>query len=113
MIAIAMLLMALGAGFLLIAAIGVIRLADPLQRMHSATKAGTLGTALMLGGVMLSGVVEIGWTGLLAMVFLLLTLPVGAQLLGRAAYVSGATLEGLESDPLEGELERAKPPIEA
>ena len=44
---VAMILQALGAAFLLIAAIGVIRLPDPLQRMHSATKAGTLGTTLL------------------------------------------------------------------
>lgn len=110
---VAMLLMVLGASLLLVAAIGVIRLRDPLQRMHSATKAGTLGTALMLVGVMLSGVDEIGWTGALTILFLLLTLPVGAQLLGRASYVSGAALQGLDSDPLEGELERTKTPIDA
>ena len=41
------LLMAAGVAFLLIAAIGLVRLPDALQRMHSATKAGTLGTALV------------------------------------------------------------------
>jgi len=79
----AMILMTLGAVFLLVAAIGVIRLPDPLQRMHSATKAGTLGSALLLIGVMLSGTVQVGGTALLTIVFLLLTLPIGAQLLGR------------------------------
>jgi multicomponent Na+:H+ antiporter subunit G len=107
----AMLLMALGVGFLLVAAIGVIRLPDPLQRMHSATKAGTLGTALLLLGVLFSGVFERQSSGLLTILFLLITLPIGAQLLGRASYVSGAKLKGLEADPLAGELERAgKPP---
>lgn len=108
----AMVLMVLGTAFLLIAAIGVIRLPDPLQRMHSATKAGTLGTALLLIGVMLSGVAEVGGTALLAIAFLLLTLPIGAQLLGRASYISGTPLEGLEADPLDGELRRAKEPID-
>lgn len=105
---VAMLLMVLGTFFLLVAAIGLIRLPDPLQRMHSATKAGTLGTTLLLVGVMLSGTVELGWSGWLTIAFLLLTLPIGAQLLGRASYVSGTRLEGLDDDPLAGELERGR-----
>jgi len=112
MTAAAMVLMVLGTAFLLIAAIGVIRLPDPLQRMHSATKAGTLGTSLLLIGVTLSGVEEVGDTVLLAIVFLLLTLPIGAQLLGRASYLSGTKLEGLNEDPLEGVLERAETPLD-
>jgi len=110
----AMACMSLGGVFLLIAAIGVIRLSDPLQRMHSATKAGTLGTALVLGGVMLSGAVRVSWTVPLTMLFLLLTLPIGAQLLARATYLSGTPLNGLDDDPLEEEPEinRAKTPLE-
>lgn len=107
MTAIAMLLMTIGTAFLLIAAIGLIRLGDPLQRMHSATKAGTLGTALLLIGVMLSRAVAIGSTGWLTIGFLLVTLPIGAQLLARATYVSGTRLEGIEQDPLADELQRS------
>ena len=108
----AMILMGLGAAFLLIAAIGVIRLPDPLQRMHSATKAGTLGTALMLLGAMLSGQLGDGSVkGLLTLLFLLLTLPIGAQLLARATYISGTELKGIEDDPLSQELDR-RPPTE-
>lgn len=99
-------LMILGTAFLLIAAVGIIRLPDPLQRMHSATKAGTLGTALLLLGVTVSEQARLGTAGLLAMLFLLLTLPIGAQLLGRASYISGTRLEGLEDGPLDDELRR-------
>ena len=106
MILASMILMAAGAAFLLIAAIGIIRLRDPLQRMHSATKAGTLGATLMLFGTALSGTVGASvelWT----ILFLLITLPIGAQLLGRAIYISGTKLEGIEDDPLAAELDRA------
>ena len=109
---VAMALMILGTGFLLVAAIGVVRLPDPLQRMHSATKAGTLGATLLLGGVMLSGDIDaLGMPSALTILFLLLTLPIGAQLLGRASYVSGTKLQGIENDPLASELDRepAKP----
>ena len=108
MIYISLLLLVLGVGFLLVAAIGIVRLPDPLQRMHSATKAGTLGATLMLLGVVLSGSVEdLGWTSVLTILFLLITLPIGAQLLARASYVSGTTLKGLEEDPLMCELARS------
>jgi multicomponent Na+:H+ antiporter subunit G len=114
MTALAMVLMTAGVVFLLIAAIGVIRLPDPLQRMHSATKAGTLGTTLLLVGVMLSGEVDRGHTGLFAVIFLLITLPLGAQLLGRASYISGTRLKGLGEDALADVLERpeGRPPEE-
>ncbi len=100
-----MALQALGAAFLLIAAIGVIRLPDAFQRMHSATKAGTLGTTLLLLGVMASDEVDHSASGWLPIIFLLVTLPLGAQLLARGAYLSGTALEGLKEDPLADELE--------
>jgi len=104
----AMILQGLGAAFLLVAAIGLIRLPDPLQRMHSATKAGTLGTTLLLLGVMVSGQVDRSASGWLPILFLLVTLPLGAQLLARGSYLSGTPLQGLESDPLAAELDRAR-----
>lgn len=101
-----MIMQGLGAAFLLIAAVGVIRLPDPLQRMHSATKAGTLGTTLLLLGVMTSGQVDHRMSGWLSMIFLLLTLPLGAQMLARGTYLSGTPLEGLDSDPLADKVGR-------
>ena len=45
------LLIAAGCLFCLVAAVGIVRLPDTLIRMHAATKAGTLGTGLILAGV--------------------------------------------------------------
>ena len=106
---IAAILMILGTAFLCIAAIGVVRLPDAFQRMH----AGTLGTMLVLVGALLAGDAVKLPTGVLTILFLLLTLPVAAQLLGRAAYMSGATLRGLKGeDPLAEVVERQKAPLE-
>ncbi|UFN47920.1 monovalent cation/H(+) antiporter subunit G [Roseomonas sp. OT10] len=103
-----------GVAFLAIAALGVVRLPDAFQRMHAATKAGTLGSTLLLLGVMLAeGSGGTAVSGGLTILLMLVTLPVSAQLLGRAAYMSGATLVGLgESDPLAGILSRRKAPLE-
>lgn len=107
-------LLGLGTLFLVIAALGVVRLPDPLQRMHAGTKAGTLGaTLVLLGTIGAEGDASRPWTAVLTIIFLLVTLPVAAQLLGRAAYMSGATLRGLRGpDPLEGIIDREAAPLE-
>lgn len=101
--------MFLGAGvtFICIAALGVARLSDAFQRMHASTKAGSLGTALVILGVLISGGASHLTAGALTVLYTLLTLSVASQLLGRAAYMSGAALHGLKhGDPLAGVLER-------
>jgi len=97
-----------GVVFLCIAAYGVIKLADPFQRMHAATKAGTLGAGLVIiGSVIAHGALDATVMGILTVVFLLLTVPVAGHLLGRAAYVSGAQLTLSGDDALDGVLTRA------
>jgi multicomponent Na+:H+ antiporter subunit G len=74
-----------GSVFVFIAALGVFRLPDVLNRMHASTKAGTLGAALLLGAVAL----HFNTTAILAKVvatilFLMLTAPIAAHMIGRA-----------------------------
>jgi multicomponent Na+:H+ antiporter subunit G len=106
--AVATILLAGGVTFILIASIGVARLPDVFQRMHAATKAGGIGTSLVILGVLVGGGVARPMTGALTIGFMLLSLSVASQLLARAAYQSGAPIEGLErGDPLAGVLDRA------
>ncbi len=113
-VSLSILLLALGVGFITIAGLGVARLPDVFQRMHSATKAGGIGTSLVILGVLVAGGLSRSLTAVLIVVFMLLTLSVASQLLARAAYMSGATVQGLErGDPLAGVLDRhAAPPEE-
>ena len=105
-------LLTTGVTFIVIASIGVARLHDVFQRMHSATKAGGIGTSLVLLGVLVGGFAR-PVTAVLGIVFMLLTLSVSSQLLARAAYMSGATLEGIDGeDALAGVLDRAENPLE-
>ena len=74
-----------GAGFTLIAAIGILRYPDLLTRMHASTKAGTLGSILVLAALAL----VVGEGTVVAKViatifFLLLTAPIAAHMIGRA-----------------------------
>jgi multicomponent Na+:H+ antiporter subunit G len=77
-----------------LAGIGVVRFPDVFARMHAATKPATLGLVLVAWGAILQ--VD-SWSGVtkLALVIGLqfLTAPVGAHLVGRAAYHAGGTLD--------------------
>jgi multicomponent Na+:H+ antiporter subunit G len=113
------LLILIGSVFAVGAAVGVIRMPDVYIRMHAATKAGTLGSGLILLAVALSsGELGVVTRALAAVVFLIITAPVAAHLLGRAAYISGVkTWEGTVLDELKGrydpfthELAATEPP---
>jgi multicomponent Na+:H+ antiporter subunit G len=107
------LLMGGGVAFIAIAGLGVARLPDAFQRMHASTKAGGIGVSLVILGVLVAGGVVRPISGILTIVFMLLTLSVSSQLLARAAYMSGAEVRGLVSeDPLAGVLDRQSAPLE-
>lgn len=93
-----------GAFFVLSAAVGVLRMPDVYIRMHAATKAGTLGSGLMLVGVAVdAATTDIVLRALAAVLFLVATTPIAAHLLGRAAYMSGVpTWRGTAFDELRG-----------
>lgn len=79
-------LILIGAVFTLIASVGVIRLPDVLTRMHASTKAGTLGASLILAAtaVVFADVSTIAKC-VVAVLFLLLTAPLAAHMIGRAS----------------------------
>lgn len=82
----------LGGFFALIAAIGVLRLPDVLMRMHASTKAGVLGSSLILiGGAIYLNEIEITVRVLAIIVFLMLTSPIGAHMIGRASVRTHAS----------------------
>jgi len=86
-------LIILGGGFAAIAGLGLVRLPDVLIRMHASTKAGTLGVGLIVLGVSVHfGTSLVVTKALLIIVFLLLTAPVAAHLIGRATYRRGLPL---------------------
>ena len=83
-------LLVIGALFALIASIGVLRLPDVYMRMHAASKAGTLGSGLMLLAIALfSQDLSVASRAVAGVVFFLLTAPVSAHLLAKAAFTVG------------------------
>ena len=87
------LLVLLGAGFVAIAALGLLRMPDLYVRMHAVAKAGTLGCGLVLLGVAIFfGGVSVTLRVIGAVVFLLATAPVAGHLIGRAAHRTGVPM---------------------
>tara|TARA_X000000368_G_scaffold407085_1_gene386117 strand:- start:1063 stop:1401 length:339 start_codon:yes stop_codon:yes gene_type:complete len=84
-----------GAAMTLVAAIGCLRLPDLYTRMHAATKSGTVGIMGIVIAMMIHvGDASAGFRGILVILFFLLTAPVAAHMIGRAAYRSGVPLCG-------------------
>jgi len=99
--------MVLGGFFVFVAALGAVRLPDVFMRMHAATKAGTLGAGLvLLAALLVFATTAVTTKALLVFLFLLLTTPVAAHVLGRAAYYDGVALwDRTESDALKGKYD--------
>lgn len=92
-------LVAGGVFFSLVAAVGVLRLPDVYARAHATSKSDTLGTALALAAVAVvldSGVARLKLALLVA--FVLLTNPVAAHAITRAAHVQGIPAWEREDD---------------
>ncbi len=82
-----------GAFFMLVAAVGILRLPDFYTRMHAITKAGTLGVGLILLGISLHFAHLSAITRAAAVfTFVLLTAPVSAHMIGRAGYLDHVPL---------------------
>jgi len=88
-------LMLVGALSCLLGAIGLVRLPDLPARLQAATKPQTLGLALVLLGTALRVELASAVTLVLVVLFQVITAPVVSQLVGRAAYRSGAVPEGV------------------
>ena len=101
------LLLLAGALIGLIGAIGVLRLPDSYTRMHSASKAGALGAALVLGGVAAASSGAFALAAVFALVILLATAPLAAHAVARAAHRAGITPQtGALGDELARDRER-------
>lgn len=83
----------LGTLFVLLAGLGLVRMPDLYLRISVTTKAATLGIGLILMAVALYfREVAISSRVLAIILFLLLTAPVAAHLIGRASYFIGVPL---------------------
>lgn len=81
-------LLLIGALFILLGSIALVKLPDFFTRLHGPTKATTLGSGAILiaSGISFSGQVEgVSLHEVLITLFLFITAPVGAHLMAKAA----------------------------
>jgi len=83
----------LGSIFLLLGALGVLRMPDVYNRMQAGTKATTLGTLLFLSGIAIghSACACIDKT-IILILFIIFTNPISSHALARAAHHIGIPL---------------------
>lgn len=82
--------MVIGAIFIFVASIGLLKMPDVYLRMSASTIAGTFGVASML----LAAAIHFYDFGIFVhiigvIIFLILTVPVGAHMLGRSSHIIG------------------------
>lgn len=97
----------LGSLFILLSAVGLLRMPDLFIRMSATTKASTLGIGLVLiGTAVFWSDIGIAARAVSIIIFLLLTAPVAAHIIGRAAYFDKVPLwEKTHIDELKGKYD--------
>jgi multicomponent Na+:H+ antiporter subunit G len=81
-----------GAAFMALGTAGLVRLPDVYNRMHSTTKATTLGASSTLLAAAVHFRSGASLTALVAVMFLFLTAPTGAHMISRAAERMGVEM---------------------
>lgn len=86
-------LLIIGALFIFLSALGVVRLPDLYLRMSASTKTSTLGVGtILLAAAIYFNELGLATRAIATLIFVLLTAPVAAHMIGRAAYFNGVPL---------------------
>lgn len=89
--AIAIVLVVVGTAFLAASTLGVLRMPDVLLRLHPVTKAASFGVGLaLLAPLLLHGGAGVISRAITTIAFVLLTAPLTAHVIARAAYFVGS-----------------------
>ncbi|MBN1861102.1 MAG: monovalent cation/H(+) antiporter subunit G [Candidatus Thermoplasmatota archaeon] len=113
----------IGIFFNVLAGIGLLRFPDVYTRLHAGTKCTTFGSVFLIGSVILIGL-KMWWDhdvngsvlalhSSLALLAILLTNPVGAHAIARAAHRSGvqparAVIDELAQQPIDTKTRKGK-----
>ncbi len=111
----------IGVFFNILAGVGLLRFPDVYTRLHAGTKCTTFGSIFLIGSVILMGF-KMWWDGnvngsvlsihsIFALIAILLTNPVGAHAIARAAHRSGvmpakAVVDDLREKPIKKSVRR-------
>jgi multicomponent Na+:H+ antiporter subunit G len=111
-------LLLVGTVFILLAAIGLLRMPDVFMRMHAATKMPTLAMGcILLAAAVYFGEPAVLTRALLGIAFFFLTVPVAAHMIGRVAHLthvplwSGSVMDELRAHRQAGDGGAPMPPV--
>jgi multicomponent Na+:H+ antiporter subunit G len=97
-------LVLVGAFFLIVGTVGLVRLPDIYNRMHATSKATTIGAAsILLANTAYFGPRGAGLVSLVGIVFLFVTAPTGSHMISRAAQRMGVDFAGDVTWPAGGD----------
>ncbi|MDI3539308.1 MAG: multicomponent Na+:H+ antiporter subunit [Methanolobus sp.] len=83
----------IGILFVFVGMVGLLRLPDVYNRLHATTKIATLGAfGVMIAITVKTGFSTMGLKAIMVGIFLILTAPVAAHIIARAAHRSGTKL---------------------
>lgn len=86
-------LLVVGAFFMFVAGLGIIRMPDLFMRMSCSTKAGTIGIGVALLALALYFAdISVAARAMATIAFVFLTAPVSSHRIGRVAYLVGVPL---------------------
>lgn len=96
----------IGAVFIFLGALGLVRMPDVFNRIQAGTKAVTLGALSLIIGV---GFLYPGWWSKLLVIalFILFTSPVGSSTIARALYRAGVPVWQKAQKPIQNHSEDA------
>ena len=97
-------LVLLGLFIMTLALVGIYRMPDIYTQLHAASKAVVLGVVPMLLSIALLAEEAIAVRALLIGLFILLTTPVSAHAIGRAAFLRGESMKGPDALDESGQL---------
>ena len=99
----------LGAIFIFLGSLGILRMPDLYNRMQAGTKATTLGSILTLSGIAIGYInCKCGLKVIALIVFIVFTNPISSHALARAAHFAGIKLteKSVEDKLAEDEIEK-------
>jgi len=103
--------LSVGTFFMFVAALGIYRMPDVYNQLHTSTKAITLGLAnLMVGTVLSMGTVSVGMKAVLIIAFQFITAPVAAHMISRVQHPhawEGTVMDEITGEPTAGTGEEA------
>jgi multicomponent Na+:H+ antiporter subunit G len=92
-----------GVAFMIVGAVGLIRMPDVFTRLHAASVADTFGVALVLIGlILIAGLSLVSVKLAFLILFIALTGPVATHAVARAAIDAGVTPKDAKGQPLDG-----------